>query len=471
MSRTITALLAAAFVLALVATAPDSKAQRADADRNAAYDNFDKYLAKVVATDDEKAAEEVTKALTERNAKQFWALVAAVEAVRQGEIDSPGAGKRFLPLILNLLKDEKDLKKLHENEILTVNVFACLSALTSKEDDHMLDVVTALWEWQKWSKNKVVRLRDMADRTLLKLTGEDCTLKDETLSFWEWWMRNHKAKRDHGEDNERPPEKQSKTAPIIFKEPMIGTRVVFVIDVSDSMKWPIRESDIPKIKAKAPHLPWDKERSPTPMWVAIEELAHSINQLRPQPKPDSKGKSKGTMVKKDDPEMRHFAVVTYSSEVKMLTPGWVVADNSNCDSWMKDVRGLETEHLTNIHGGLLQAFKLSEKSKDTANFELDAECVLTGAHTIVFLTDGFPTWSNDSESQSQPDEWDRPNMVGDGKYAKRDALIELAIYVNRFRKVLINTVGIGNHDKKLMAAFAKNSGGSYQDWFCEVDWK
>jgi hypothetical protein len=36
---------------------------------------------------------------------------------------------------------------------------------------------------------------------------------------------------------------------------------------------------------------------------------------------------------------------------------------------------------------------------------------------------------------------------------------------------MINTVGIGIHDKELMKGFAKQSGGAYTDWYCKIDWK
>jgi len=87
----------------------------------------------------------------------------------------------------------------------------------------------------------------MVERVLMDLCDEDCAFNADTLTFWEWWVRQKENKQDPKE-GDKPPEKKSKTAPIIFKEPMVGTHVVFVIDVSDSMKWPIKDEDIEKIK-------------------------------------------------------------------------------------------------------------------------------------------------------------------------------------------------------------------------------
>lgn len=456
------ALCAAAFIA--FAGAPGNLPVQDDKDRGRSYDYFDELLPKAKASADEAAAKEVRDALT--NGKSPWRTMAAIEAIRQAEVDQSGTGKVFLTDLLALLGEEH--KKLHDkNEILTVNLLVAIGTLVEKDAAEVPDVVRALVAWHKWSKNDVVRLRHLAERVLSKLTGEDCTLKDETLAFWDWWLRN-KSMKQANPGAEKPPEKKSKTAPIIYTEPMVGTRVVFVIDVSDSMKWPIAKDDVSKLKAKAPHLPWDDEDSPTPLWLATEELAYSIDKL----KPDAvAGGGRGTRQQRNNPEMRHFAIVTYSKEIKLLTEGWVEATSANCKKWSNNARDLEPESLTNIHGGLLQAFGLSEKRAMTESSELDRDCVLTGAHTIVFLTDGYATWSNDSTSQNQPDQWGRENKVGDGKFVKADELIKLAVYMNRFRKVTINTVGIANHDKELMKAFARNSGGSYVDWECKIDWK
>ncbi|MBX3473591.1 MAG: VWA domain-containing protein [Planctomycetes bacterium] len=445
-------LLLAAACLAFHFGAPNQLA--ADGDPKSAFAEFDRLLPLAKSAQEADLAT-VRAALTD--AKSAWLTMAAVEAVRQAEVDQPGTGKRFLPQVLALL-DEKH-KKLHEQQIFTVNVLACLASLAARGDPEVADIVKAIVAWQRWSRSSVTRLRDMADRALFKLTGEDCTLKDDTLAFWDWWVVQQAAPKGDA------PAKESRTAPIIFKEPMVGTRVVFVIDLSDSMKYPITKADIPKMREKAPNLPWDKESKPTALWIAVEELARSIDALRP-PKVQPGRNPRST---KTEPEPRHFAIVTYSHEAKVLTGGWVEASHANCNSWMKQARALETETTTNIHAGLTLAFAISGKSNSAINPEYDTECVLTGAHTIVFLTDGYPTWSNDSTARDAKDEFGNP--TGNGEYCKRDKLAELARHINRFRKVVIHTVGIGIHDKALMAAFAKDSGGGYTDWGCSIDWK
>ncbi|MBZ0135130.1 MAG: hypothetical protein K8I27_02010 [Planctomycetes bacterium] len=466
MIRTFALLLAIAALIAVTAKVSDARVlDRALAkdDRSEAYDEFERLLPLAAASDDEKNADEVRDCLTK--GKSPYLTIAAVEAVRQAEANKRSSGKVFLPEVLALMG--QDFDKLHKEEIVPVNVIACLGVLAKGDEEASLKVVRALIDWQKWSENQIVRLRHMAERVLLDLTEEDSAFNPDTLAFWEWWLRN-KENKQKVDDADKPPEKRSKTAPIIFKEPMVGTRVVFVIDVSDSMKWPIKDEDIDKIKKKADHLNWDEMPDPpTPMALAKAELRHSIDKLRPD-KSDGKDKKKGTRSAKGDPEMRHFAIVTYSTEVVLWSEGWVEATDKNCNVWMDNVDDLEPDSTTNIHGAIKQAFELSEKRNKTENPELDKDCVLTGAHTIVFLTDGYPTWSDDSSDSSAKDEWGNP--VGNGEYVKRDKLLELQQYINRFRKVVVNTVGIGIHDKKLMKGFAEDSGGGYTDWGCGIDY-
>jgi hypothetical protein len=471
MLRTTTLLLVAAAVLVATSVISDARARDnrpvpVKDDRNEAFKHFERLLPLVVDGPD-GGASEVREALAK--SKSEWLTIAALEAVRQGEVDKRDSGKVFLPEVLGLLG--KDARKLHEEVLVPVNVIACLGELARNDDEATLKVVRALIDWHKWSENKVVRLRHMAERILLDLTGEDVAFYEETIPYWEWWVRQKELKASTDEAD-KPPEKKSKTAPIIFKEPMVGTHVVFVIDVSDSMKWPIKEKDIPKIKKAAAHLNWDEMPDPpTPMALAKAELVYSLDKLRPD-KDDNGKKKKGSKGSKKDPEMRQFAIITYSTEVDSFTGGWIEATDKNCNTWMSKVEELETESMTNIHEALIEAFQLNDSKKKPAehNIPTDKDCVLTGAHTIVFLTDGYPTWSRDSTAQTGTDQWGRENQIGNGEYVKREKLIELERFFNRFRKVVINTVGIGNHDKDLMKAFAENTGGGYTDWFCEVDW-
>lgn len=469
MLRTISLLFAVAALIAASSVTTDARVRDrvlVKDDRGEAFDEFERLLPMATASDDEKNVEEVLDVLTK--GKSPWLTLAAIEAVRQADLDKNGSGAVFFDDVLALMGEDFD--KLHKEELVPLNVIACLGQLAKGDDDKTLKVVRAFIDWQRWSENSVVRLRHMVERVLMDLCEEDCAFNADTLTFWEWWLRQKENKQDPKE-GDKPPEKKSKTAPIIFKEPMVGTHVVFVIDVSDSMKWPIKDDDIEKIKKKTSHLNWDEMRDPpTAMDLAKAELMHSIDKLRPDKNEDGKKKKKGSKGSKKDQEMRQFAIITYSKEMVDFTEGWVEATDKNCNSWMDDVDQLETDSLTNIHGALMEAFSLNDSGKRPSErgIPVDKECVLTGAHTIVFLTDGYPTWSVDSTDSTGENQWG--HAIGNGEYVKAEKLIELQRTFNRFRKVVVNTVGIGIHDKELMKAFAKDTGGGYTDWGCGIDY-
>jgi hypothetical protein len=421
-----------------------------------AFQQFELLYGLVLNKDSAAATAAVRTALV---SGPVWQRTAAVEAVRAGEVANAGAGARFLPEVLALMDSQHSA--LHAEPIFTVNVLAALPVLASKNHpEQVVAVVTALVAWQQWSGNENVRLRDLADRALLALTGEDCTLKADTVNFWKWWVHNRaKAEKD-------APKKQTRTAPVIFREPIVGTRTVFVIDTSDSMKWEIEEADRKSLEKLVPHLDWKTIRSP--LDLAIAELVHSIGQLQQDDEPKkARGKDKSPSV--DEPDYPHFAIVTYNRDVEFLTGGWVPATKAKCKQWIKEVKSLSPRYTTNIHGAFLGGMGIKRGSNFATSPEVDPDCLLHGAHTMVFLTDGFATWSNDSDDRSAKDQFGHP--VGDGEYVKRDSLLTLARRINRFRHVVINTVGIGTHDADLMRGFAKDSGGSYTNWSCRIKWQ
>ena len=73
---------------------------------------------------------------------------------------------------------------------------------------------------------------------------------------------------------------------------------------------------------------------------------------------------------------------------------FVQATEGNKAKFIKKVEDLNWAALTNIHGGLMRALRLSAKGDDAAEPAVDPDCVLTGADSIVFLTDGWASWTD-----------------------------------------------------------------------------
>ncbi|MCZ7605042.1 MAG: hypothetical protein M5U25_03020 [Planctomycetota bacterium] len=161
---------------------------------------------------------------------------------------------------------------------------------------------------------------------------------------------------------------------------------------------------------------------------------------------------------------RYFAIVVYGTEHECPTGGWVYANEANCSKWSKAALELDFMGMTNIHGALLHALQVSDKGDKCDEPAVDANCVLTGADTIVFLTDGWASWDDQSTARVKDKRNNIDNSVGDGPFIYSEDIWPDILRQNLFRKVIISCVGIGNHDKELLSTMAKKTGGGYVDW-------
>jgi len=382
-----------------------------------------------------------------------------MEAIRRAE------AKQFIPDIVEVLKDNNRLWI--EWTIVPINAFDALRTLIQPEDtESVIMAVEATIEWEERKAVNCERTKFFGTRMLNQITGEPASIT--SLHFWKWWVAQVKA-RASTKGSDRPADRQSKTAvaPPVFDTEIIGKRHVFVIDVSDSMRWPLRidldeiqrrrerregpatgrpgrgEAERKEEREKDPlsELPWESIK--TRLDLAREELSRAIRSLPPGLK---------------------FAVVVYSTNVRVLTGGYVDSTPANTARWAREVRELELEAMTNIHGALMQALRINERNMDTEHPSVDRDCVLTGADTIVFMTDGWGTWDDQSVGRVDDPRNNVPNSIGDGPYIMGEDIWPDILRHNMFRKVIINTIGIGNHDKQLMQKLARETGGVYVDW-------
>jgi len=124
--------------------------------------------------------------------------------------------------------------------------------------------------------------------------------------------------------------------------------------------------------------------------------------------------------------------------------------------------------LTNIYGALKRAFCVNERNtidpykigkKNTNDPSWDPECLKTGATTMFFLTDGSPTVTDDTIGEVKSGRM----AQGQARYCQAENILLDVKRLNTFRKMVINTVGIGPHDARLLAALAEMTGGEYID--------
>lgn len=424
-----------------------------------ALDQFDFFKALAGMEDIPAADETLRTALADP--ENPYIKCAALEAIRQQE------ATRFTQDVLKIILEENEAWS-KEWLIVPINTFTCLEDIVDTDDEQaVIAVVEAIitWEERKWCLDE--RVRYYGGRMLFEITGETADMG--SVYFWKWWVQQMKAVGAVDTTN-KPAEKRSKTAPVppVFDTAPVGKRFVFVIDCSLSMELPLKIDlgEIEKRREKRGpvsgkrkkdngedgeeekeddnplrQLPW--EDISIKMELAREELARAIRSFEGD---------------------RYFAVVTYSKEVEVITGGYVHATRKNCDKWADRALELEPDSLTNIHGGLNQAMKISDKGTDAKEPAVDKNCVISGADTIIFLTDGWASWSDNSTAQDRQDPRNPKGVVGNGDFILGEDIWPDIIRMNLFRKVIINTVGIGNHDEDLLKNLAKRTGGVYVDW-------
>ena len=359
---------------------------------------------------------------------------AALEAIRRAKRDT------FTTELLAVL-GEKNEAWLGDYRIVTLNVLDCLRDTVDKSDSaSVVRVLEALLAMDAWATGKKIELDErvlaFAQRTLEALTGEKWALK--ATGLWRWWM----AQQSGGVAPRPKAESPNSTRPPAFDIPIVG-RVAFLIDVSKSM-----EEELPAgVREKAGgKLPWEKIK--TKLDLARHELAASILRLAdPGPRPATK-----------------FAIVLYSKEVQQFTSGWVTASPQACEEWAGKARTLQPGSITNIHGALLAGLRISDKGISSEHPSVDKDCVATGADSFILLTDGWASWCDDSKGYTTDKRNNAKDSVGDGKFIYGPEIAQDILRVNAFRKVIINTVGIGFHDSELLKALTTGTGGTYVNW-------
>jgi hypothetical protein len=209
---------------------------------------------------------------------------------------------------------------------------------------------------------------------------------------------------------------------------------VFLIDLSSSMKEALPES-VKKDERFA--------KLVSILDLARVELARGIRSL---------------------PDDCKFAVVTYSRETNCLTNGWVTASATSRENWAARAPELEAESITNIHGALVAGLRISDKGTAGKHPAVDVDAVATGADAFVLLTDGWASWCGTCTAYDVPDPRGGTGKVGNGAFILGEEIATDILRLDAFRKVIINTVGIGNHDRELLRTLAASTGGTYIDW-------
>lgn len=369
----------------------------------------------------------------------------------------------FGHLLPGILKDYSD-KWDAERWLFAATVLSSCARLTSEKDnDTRLKVVTALADVLE--KTRDDRVRWFTCKALADTTGKPPYVQVE---YWRWWVKVG------GKTAEAGPEHEGRTSagrrpPAFFDAESVGKRVVFVIDVSGSMSAPVNMGQQPATP--------EPEKKKGPVSGRGKDKKEDGNEEAEPEKPDySKVVTKLDLAKveliftlRNLPDDYWFNIVTYGSTHSMIDQNkaeLVQATARNKELFIKKVEELAVTGATNIHGALNRAFCVNDKKSlkpenmvegkdDPAS---DLNCLLGGATTIFFLTDGAP---NVSDEKNQPDRTVDPYAMP--RFTRTENIIAEVRRLNLFRRAVIHTVGIGPHPKPLLEGLAKATGGSYID--------
>ncbi len=289
------------------------------------------------------------------------------------------------------------------------------------------------------------------------------------------WRRELAAARAGAQRTEAPSDRYA--GPEFFGLRASGRRIVYVIDLSDSMLAPLGGAERDALQRpvtptpggpapKAPPadgLPWDRIR--TRFDAARECLKASLQKL--------------------DKE-RSFCVILFGDVAEPLasTPGFVPVTPKTVRASIQALddiapRSTATDALhpygrlrgrTNLHGGLRRAFRAQEQGFVARGEHVDARLLEQGCDTVYLLSDGVPSWDDfaaidvrDPEDQTGDPESRVPlpntreiHYMGPyGWGTERGDLVAADVRrMNLFRNAEIHVVAIGEADAQLLRAIA-----------------
>ena len=280
-----------------------------------------------------------------------------------------------------------------------------------------------------------------------------------------------------------------------------GKRIVYVIDMSDSMLKPITAKQKEEIKKPVPKptgpvtgsgedgkkpkeeeqpkegeaepedpLPWDKIK--TRFDAAREYLKLSLRALQKE---------------------QFYCVIWFgdSHDTLSSTKGLTPATTANIEATCKELDKIKggaaipdrpdgtLKGKTNLHGGLRQAFMLTGKAPVKEYEYVAPDTFFTGADTIFLLSDGDPTWDDwncvdarepwdqTGDPESNIKKADQPNLDFPGPYGywkgqshgTQEWIVDDVRRMNLFHKSEIHCIGIGEVSPGLLQGIARQGMG------------
>jgi hypothetical protein len=406
----------------------------------------------------ERGDQILRKAIEETKDKDIYIRSAAIEAIA-------GAERRDMADLLLAVLKTYDPKWDENSPIIALTCIHGAPKVVSASDMEMRNkIVLALADVLE--KTADDRIQWFTCKALSTITGEDTYIDAE---FWRWWVQMGGKKVERRDEGATV---AGRDVPKFFKAAAVGKRVVFLIDISGSMQHPV---ELPPEMKNPP-----KEEKEEPQGPVTGKGKGAEEEVKKEiPPPDySKVQTKLDLAKVELihtlthlPDDYWFNIVIYHTPHMMIdskNDEFVRATDANKRAFIKKVEALNWAELTNIYGALKRGFCVNMKDtidpdkigkRGTNDPAWDPECLKTGATTMFFLTDGSPTVTDDTIGEVRSGRL----AQGAARYCQPQNIVDDVRRLNVFRKVVINTVGIGPHMGNLLSALAQMSGGEYID--------
>lgn len=252
-----------------------------------------------------------------------------------------------------------------------------------------------------------------------------------------------------------------------------GRAIAYVIDASDSMLQPLtprERQDLQPLTGK------EGVKAPAPGPGTQAELA--IDWTKVKTRFDGARELLKLALRRLTPEQQ-FTIVLFGNKAEHLTatPQLVAATPKAIAAACRDLDAIRPgpnhkdrpygtlRGQTNLHGGLLRAFRTGEAKSTDPKARSDVRAFEYGVDTIFVLSDGAPNaddWdavdANESGRAGDPEAGTSYRYEGDvvypGPFAYGFGLLEDLRRLNLLRRCAIHTVGIGEADYDLLQRIA-----------------
>jgi HEAT repeat protein len=244
-----------------------------------------------------------------------------------------------------------------------------------------------------------LRARQKTRRALVRIAKEEFRMEKDyhvdPNSWTTWWK---KVKR--GVDPDDPTFTESETASY-FTFPIESDRVLFILDVSGSMKWP----DAPKDSGIRPS-DWNGRR----IHVAHRELFKALRALAKQ--------NRGRIPKLKKGETSDFPLVPNEDGEEPPTLFNLATFAGVVTPWQPDVVAATEE---NVEAGIAWIERQLPRGGTATYDALEFGILANNVDTIYFLSDGVPSL---------------------GRFEEQETILSEVRKRNRFKRISINTVAL-----------------------------